>query len=307
VGAGRLPAAEQLSVLQAMAGLAVRAGDNAGAVQWARQYLKEGGTAPEVRVALVQALFAMGELAATQQEVLPLIEADEAAGKAPSEEQLKLLGYCQVKQNDDAGYLKTLERLVTHHPKTDYWADLLGRLQRKPGFADRLQLDVFRLARQAGTLEDASEVMDMAQLALLAGLPGEASAVVEEGHAKGVLGKGPGSERHQRLRDNARKLAADDQRQLAASEAQAQSAKDGGGLVTLGQAVLGYGQTDKGLALMAQGIAKGVQRHPDDARLHQGVALLTHGQRAQAEPILRGLQGNDGSADIGRLWLLLVR
>jgi len=307
VEAGRLPPADQLAVLQAMAAMAVRAGDHATAVTSARRYFKEGGEASSVRVALVQALFAQGDLPGTQRELLPLILADEAAGKAPSEEQLKLLGHCQIKQNDEAGYAQTLERLVTHHPKAGYWADLLTRLQRKPGFADRLLLDVFRLMRQTGTLEDAAEYMDMAQLALLAGLPGEAREVVEEGYGKAVLGKGTGSERHQRMRDNARKLAADDQAQLAASETQALAAKDGGQLVALGQAVQGYGQADKGLALMAQGLAKGVQRHPDDARLHVGVSLLRAGQRDKALEMLRSLQAADGSADLARLWPLAQR
>jgi hypothetical protein len=94
---------------------------------------------------------------------------------------------------------------------------------------------------------------------------------------------------------------------LAASETQALAAKDGGQLVALGQAVQGYGQADKGLALMAQGLAKGVQRHPDDARLHVGVSLLRAGQRDKALEMLRSLQAADGSADLARLWPLALR
>lgn len=307
IASGRLAPADSLPLLQAMAGMAVRTGDHANAISWARRYFQDGGTADNVRIALVQALFASGDLAGTQQALWPLIKAAEAAGKAPNEDQLKMLGFCQLKLNDEAGYSQTLERLVTHHPKPEYWADLLGRLPRKPGFADRLLLDVYRLMRQAGTLEEASEYLDMAQLALLAGLPGEARAVTEEGYAKGVLGKGPGSERHQRMRDNARKQAADDQAQFATSEAQAQKDRDGSKLVVLGQAAISYGQTDKGLALMTQGLDKGVQKHPDDARLHLGMALLAASQRDKADALLRSLSGSDGSAEIARYALLLSR
>ena len=46
---------------------------------------------------------------------------------------------------------------------------------------------------------------------------------------------------------------------------------------------------------------------PNDARLHLGAALLANKRRAEAEPLLRGLPGDDGLADLARLWLLAVR
>jgi tetratricopeptide (TPR) repeat protein len=304
INAGRLTPAEQQPMLQNMTAMAERGGDHAGAIRWAQRYFQAGGTSPAVRLNLIQALFSSGDLAATQKELLPLVQADEAAGRKPPLAQLQLLGNCQLKLNDDAGYLRTLERLVTHYPAAEYWADLVPRLQRKPGFNDRLLLDSLRLMRHAGALEDADDFVELAQLALKAGQPGEAQAVVDEGFAKGVLGKGSSAASHQKLQATARKQAADDQAQFTASEAQARKAGDGAALVSLGQALVTANQVDKGLALMTDGLAKGVARQPQDARLRLGVALLTHGHRDQALPLLQGLQGNDGAADLGRLWLL---
>jgi hypothetical protein len=305
VTSGRLAGPDLLAALQALSSLAVRNNQPQAAVTWARRYFAEGGTEPKVRVALVQALYASGDLAATAREVLPLISADEAAGRSPNEEQLKLLGFSQMKTGDEAGYTQTLERLVTHHPRTEYWADLVSRVSHRAGFADRLQVDALRLARRVGALEDASEYLDLAQLALQAGVPGEAQAVVDDGYAKGVLGKGPQAERHQRLKAGADKASADDRSALAASEDSARKTRDGAALVAMGQALQSYGQADKGLALMAEGLAKGALKHPDDARLRYGVALLAAGQRAAAEAQFKTITATDGAADLARLWLLV--
>lgn len=307
VEARRLPPAEQLPLLRALAVLSLSAGQPQAAARWARRYFSEGGGDPALRTTLVQALYAADDFAGTAQEAASLVAAEEAAGKAPAEDLLKLLAVCQNKLQDEAGYTRTLEKLVTHHPRPEYWADLLSRIQHQPGFTDRLLLDTFRLMRHTGALEDASEYLDMAQLALLAGLPGEARSVVEQGYAQGLLGKGSAAERHQRLRDKARQLAAEDRAQFAASEATARAARDGAPLVSLGLAALSEGQTDQGLALMQQGLAKGVQRHPEDARLRHAVALLQAGRRAEAEPLLRAITAGDGSGDLARLWLLATR
>jgi len=305
VTSGRLSGPDLQAALKTLSSLAVRGGQPQAAVTWARRYFAEGGTESSVRVALVQALYASNDLAATAREVLPLISADEAAGRTPSEEQLKLLAFSLMKTGDEAGYTQALKRLVTHHPRTEYWADLVSRVSRRPGFADRLQVDALRLARRVGALEDASEYLDLAQLALQAGVPGEAQAVVDEGYAKGVLGKGAQADRHQRLKAGADKAVADDKAALAASEESARKARDGGPLVSMGQALLSYGQSDKGLALMAEGLAKGLQKHPDDARLRYGVALLVAGQRPAAEAQFKAITATDGAADLARLWLLV--
>jgi hypothetical protein len=84
-----------------------------------------------------------------------------------------------------------LEKLVANYPKKDYWAALLGRIQRKPGFSDRFAIDVLRLKLATGNLTSADDYMELAQLALQAGLPSEGKAVVDKGMAAGVLGVAP--------------------------------------------------------------------------------------------------------------------
>ena len=67
---------------------------------------------------------------------------------------------------------------------------------------------------------------------------------------------------------------------------------------------LSRGQAEKGVELIEQGIAKGQLKRPEEAQLRLGIAQLRAGQKAKAAKTLRAVKGNDGSADIARLWAL---
>src|SRR5262249_25269854 len=80
--------------------------------------------------------------------------------------------------------------------------------------------------------------------------------------------------------------------------------KDGTGLVNTGWALVTAGQYDKGLAMMEQGLQRGGLKRPDDAKLHLAIAYLLAGQKAKAIEAFKTVQGNDGTADLARLWLI---
>jgi hypothetical protein len=66
------------------------------------------------------------------------------------------------------------------------------------------------------------------------------------------------------------------------------------------------GEADKGIELIQKGIAKGNLKHPEDAKLRLGLAQLQSPKtKAAGVATLRSVKGNDGSADIARLWLIL--
>lgn len=230
---------------------------------------------------------------------------DEKAQRNTSSDNLKLLAlaYQQLKEWDN--YAVALERLVALYPTPEFWTDLIYRVMKKPGFSDRLLLDYYRLQFLNGKLEDATDFVDMAELALLAGLPAEAKTAIEAGYAANVLGTGKEATKHKQLRDRVNKQAADDIKSLDAGEAAAKNAKTGIGLVNIGYNYVINGQYDKGLGLMEQGIAKGGLKSPDEAKLHLGMAYLRAGKRDKAVETLKSVQGRDGSADFARLWLLV--
>ncbi len=306
LASGKLGAGEQQKFAQAIADSYYRAKEYAKSITWTQRYFKEGGNDGQMRVLLAQSYYLSGDYANAAKELGIEIRAVEKAGGKPAEDRLTMLASCYVNLNDMGGYVGTLEKLATHYPKKEYWADLLHRIQRKPGFADRLSLDVYRLKLASGNLGGAGDYMEMAQLALQAGYPAEAKKIVDDGYAKNLLGSGAASEidRHKRLRDLVLKQLTDDQKNLAQGETQANAAKDGTGLVNIGYNFVLNGQNDKGLAMMEKGIAKGGLKRPEDAKLHLGHAYLLAGQKAKAVEAFKGVQGGDGTADLARLWVL---
>jgi len=303
LASGFLPEKDKLSVTETTARLAIQTKAYPKALALLKSYRQLGGNDEQLLRVQAQLLAETGDFPAAIAEAKALVQADLAANRKPNEQVLRVLGFSQQKSADMAGYVQTLELLVQHYPTPEYWGDLISRTVRKPGFADdRLRIDVYRLQRALGIALEADELADMAQRALTSGLPAEAQKLLEEGYAAGLLGKGPDAGAHAKLRDQANKAAAADQKQFAEAEASGQKAKDGTALVNLGLAVAGTGAFPRAATLMEQGIAKGGLRRPDEAALRLGYVQWRAGRIDDALKTLANVQGNDGSADLARLW-----
>ena len=303
----KVSGADKLRMIESIAGGYYRAKDYPRAMQWYQRYFKEGGTSGANRSLLIQTQYLAGDFAGAARELSAELQASEKSGTPPPEDRVKLLLNAALKLNDNSTYVYAMEKLVTYYPKKEYWTDLLSRMQRKPNFSDRLVLDTYRLSLATGSMSAASDYMEMAQLALQAGLPLEGKQVVDKGFAAGVLGSGAEAERHKRLRDLVTKKLDEDQRARAENEKQAAAEKDGSNLVNLGFNQVFGAQSAQGLALMQQGIAKGNLKRPDDAKLHLAIAQLMAGDSAKAQATLKTVGGNDGTADLARLWALYAK
>ena len=307
INSGKLPASEQVRMVQSVAGQYYTQRDYANAATWTQRYFKEGGTDGQMRSILLQSYYLAGDCASVSRTVQGSLAADETSGRAPPEEQLQMLASCYQKSKDNNGYVAALEKLATYYPNKNYWTDLLSRVQGNRGFSDRLQLDVYRLKLASGLMNGTSDYMEMAQMALGDEYPAEAKKIVDQGYAAKVLGSGADVERQKRLADLAAKRFAEGQAALARDEPAALAARDGNDLVALGYNYVGYGQAAKGLSLMEQGIKKGGLRRPEDAKLHLGIAYLQAGQKAKALATFKTVGGTDGTADLARLWTLQAR
>jgi hypothetical protein len=304
IASGKLGASEQQTYLKALAGAYYKAGNYAKTVQTINRFYSEGGNDPAMRPFLVQSLYLSGDYAHTLKEVQADLAADEKAGRTPAETTLQLYANVALKQNDKAGYIASLEKLLAYYPKKELWTDLLNRLPSKPGFSDRLALDLYRLKFALGQLSKTSDYMEMSQLSLQAGLPAEAIKIIDQGYKSGALGTGAEAERHKRLRDLANKNLAEATKNLANTEKEAEASAEGNGLIDLGYAYVTSGQADKGLPLMEKGIAKDNLKHGDEARLHMGIAYLQAGKRANAIKTLKSVQGKDGTSDLAHYWII---
>ena len=303
LGSGRVSGRESLSMVQAIAVAYYQKKDFANAAKWTQRYFKEGGSDPAMRTVLLQSYY-LGNDCPSVNKMLAAV--DEGRTK-PSEEELQILANCYLRQKDNSGYANTMEKLVLHYPKKEYWTDLLARVQKKSGFSDRLGVDVYRLRFATGNAGSANDYMEMAQLAMQQGVPSEAKIYIDKGYSTGVLGKGDQAERQGRLRDLVARTLEASLKARPQDEQEALAAKDGNALVTVGLNYVYEGKADKGLPLVEQGIKKGGLKRPEDAKLRYGEALLYSGRKDRAVQVLRDVKGSDGTADVARLWVLHAR
>jgi hypothetical protein len=300
---GKLSGPEQAQTAEMLAFAYSQQKDWPRTNQWVQRAVAAGSTSPQLKQLQAYAQSQSGDYSAIAKEAQAAVAAAEQAGRKPDEGDLLRLADAQQRTGNTQGRAATLDKLLANYPKKEYWSILLGQLPRKSGFSDRFSLDLFRLRLATGNLTKTDDFMEMAQLALQAGYPAEGKAVIEKGFASGALGTGPEGERHKRLRDLAIKQEAEGKVGIEKDAQEALAAKGGNELVRVGYAYVTMGQYDKGISLIEQGIAKGGLKRPEDAKLHLGLAQLQAGKnKNKAVQTLRSVQGNDGAADLGRLW-----
>lgn len=302
----KAPASEHGQLAEQIAAAYAQQRNNAKAGEWVNKAVQAGNNSAAVKQMQTYLMSASGDYAAIARDAAAAVSAAEQAGRRPEEGELLRLADAQQRLGNNNAYVATLEKLLFNYPKKDYWNAYLGRLTRKPGFSDRFALDVMRLRLASGTMAKTEDYMEMAQLALQAAQPAEARRIIEQGYKSGALGTGPEAARHQRLKDLALKQEADQKANIANLAAEAVNAPNGEDLVKYGTAYVGLGEVDKGVALIAQGIAKGGLKHPEDAKLRLGMAQLQSAKtRSAATQTLRSVKGSDGAADLARLWLIV--
>ena len=299
------PEADKRQLLAMAAGQYYALKEYGKASSAATRYFQYGGSDKSIRTIYINSLYLGGNYGAASREVASDVEAEERAGKNPSEEELKLLASANAQAKDTAGYGRAMEKLVAYYPKQEYWLSVLQNVMTRSGFNERLQIDVARLKLEVGAMRNAAEYLEFAQMSLIEGFPVEATRIVDKGYAAGVLGVGAEAARHKRLRDLAAKNVAEDKKAVAEAEKQDVASKDGKTLFNEGFNFVLHGKTEKGLAMMQQGMKTGGGfRRPDHAKLQLGYAYHLAGQNARALEMFKTVQGTDGAAALARLWVL---
>jgi hypothetical protein len=304
----RTSGAEQGQMAEQIAFAYSQQKNNAKASEWVAKARAAGANSASLNQLAAFLQGSSGDYSQIMKDAQGAVAAAEKNGQRPGEDDLLRLADAARRMNNTGVYSNTLEKLVLYYPKKDYWSAHLASIQRKPGFSDRLALDVQRLKLATGLMTKADEYMELAQLALQAGAPVEAKAIVDKGYAAGVLGSGDQAARHQRLKDLVLKSEAESAAGLEKNATEAATFKDGNDLVKIGTVYASMGQHDKAVQLIEQGIAKGGLKRPDDAKLRLALAMA-HNPKTKAKGLqaLRAVGGTDGTAEIARLYTVALQ
>lgn len=224
----------------------------------------------------------------------------------PDEQYLAFQLDAYTHANDQPDESKVLEELVTYYPKPDYWLGALQPVLKMSSNDSHLQLDVYRLMNEVGALKMSSDYAQMAELSFSAGYPAETVAVLQKALAINVFTDPRDIMHYQQMLTSATQKAREDEASLSSQQANAQTAATGDLLVAVGAAYLSYGQADKAVSAISQGIAKGGLKYEEEAHLLLGMAQLKNHNATEASATFDkvGKSDNQGYAQLGRLWIL---
>lgn len=301
---------DKIARLQGLVALYYNAKNFGKAIEWIDKYYQAGGEDQSLKMVLAQCYYLNGDYASAAKALDVELNKILASGKVPTEIQFRLLADSRNRMKDEAGYSKTLETLVEHYPTQANWRSLITRLWAKPQLAARLQLDVFRLQMRVAGFADEADYTEMAALALQDGSAIEASKVLEQGYAAGVLVAANKSADLQKLTDKATKMASEDRNTLEKDVVRAKTLSDGLAMFNYGFNMVQIGQTERGVAQMEQGLAKGIARNPELAKLRLIAVYASLKQFDKANQLLATLVAKPelvGLEECLRYWKLFLR
>ena len=274
------------------------------AIDFGQRAVKGGFANDDMYKFTSQAYFLKNDFKSVKSFTEPYVEMEVKNGRTPTEEILQILLNSCSKLNDDECVTKQLERLVTYHPKNEYWQNLLYSMFQAPSMNDKTLLNTFRLANEVDVLKKPDDFTEMAQLAIEQGSPGEAQHVLEKGFQRNIFPDARTQDKNKRLLASAQKAAEQDLAQLPKIAADADGAPTGDKNVGVGLAYLGYQQYDKASDALSKGLSKGGLKNEAEAHLLLGIAQLKGGHKDDAVKSFKAVKGDPNLERIATLWSL---
>jgi tetratricopeptide (TPR) repeat protein len=316
LNSGKVPAGEVDDRLKRLIQLNTATKNYPKVMEFGDRWMKGGGQDVDTKVLVAQAHYLQKDYKNAITVMQAAIKSTEQAGRTADENWLQLVRSSQQNIGDLDGASKTLEKLVRSYPKPEYWDYLLSSRMRQKN-DDRVLLNLYRLAGQVGVLDDPSEYIEMTEILLDSGLPGEAKSVMEAGYQAKVFDTADKtkSDRYKKHLTDATAQATKDQQSLPNIEKEAQKSPTGQSDVALGMAYSSFGQYDKAVAALSQGLQKGGVKDPDQAQMMLGIANLKLGKKSEAAQAFEKINCDPQKktncdpqmSDVARLWAIVAK
>jgi tetratricopeptide (TPR) repeat protein len=305
LNSGFLPEGQVDDRMKTLATLFFQTKDYRKAAEWAKKSVDRRPDQEDMGVMVAQSYYLMNDFPNAASAMTKIIRNAEKAGRTPPENWLQIVLSSHFKADNKDGVAAALKDIVRYYPNAEYWENLLDIYRRKTT-DDRVILGYYRLMDEVGALKDKGDIVEMAQLAMDAGVPGEAQEVVERNIQSGTLKSDDKTEqgRYDRLLSGAKKQATTDRASLPQLAKEAEKATQGQADVALGHAYLTYDQFDEAITALQRGIKKGGVTDMDEAQVLLGIALLKKGQKDQARQAFNAVKDGSKWNDLSDLWVL---
>jgi hypothetical protein len=252
-----------------------------------------------------QARYLAGDFRGAVARTAQLVAATERRGGRPEEASLQILLDSYYKLDDRKQLAQTWELLLQHHPKPEYWRNVLEIKSAQP-HSERVDYYYLALKFDVGMLDKPVDYETLALGAIDLGLPEEAVRVVEAGLRNGVLA-GKDEPRFRRMLTLAQAQTARSSNAVKELAQQAQRASSGQLDADLGRIYLSQRMYDQAIAALRKGIQKGGLAHSDQARIDLGVAYLKSGEAQRARDAFGAVQADSEWRSLAELWALRLR
>ena len=189
-----------------------------------------------------QSRYLAGDFRGAVARTAQLVAATERKGGQPQEASLQILLDSYYRLNDRKQIAQTWEMLLRHHPKPEYWRNVLELRSAQP-HSERVDFYYLALKFDVGMLDDPEDYETLAMGAIDLGMAEDAVRVLKTGLSKGVLA-GKSEPRFRRM----------------LVHAQAETTKSSDGVkddAALGRIYLSQRMYDQAVAALRRGIQKG--------------------------------------------------
>ncbi len=253
-------------------------------------------------VEIAETYFKQNKIAEGSAYVEKAVLAEAAAGRKAPENWYQRVAGVAYKAKVDPIVAKWTRMQVQAYPTTDNWRSALVTYRDATRLDGQVQLDLFRLMRDTGSLKGEKDFYDFAALATERALPGEAKTVIEEGYALGTVSKTSTAVRERLAEANAKITA--DRASVTSDEKRAAAAPDGKLAANTGNAYLAYGDNAKAIALFQLAKQKGgIDADMVNTRL--GIALARSGQKDAAKAAFAQVT-EPGRKEVASFWQLYL-
>ena len=279
--------------------LSLNLGNQAAAEGYANQLGRTG----DIAIFSAQAAFERDDFGECIRLATPL-----ARGNRPQKGILDLLSACYFENQDIAGQRPYLELVALHYPSATAWDGLLRNVRRTVnGLDDEQELHILRLRLLTENFTRPQDYSEMAQLAIISNIPGEAQRVLELAE-EAEMSEG---ERSGRLVAMTNERVATHQGHMAGAVSAASADATGYVGMKLGQAYNSYEQYEEAEAALRAALEKGLTGvNLQLAQIALGRALLGQGENQAAAAEFAKVEGyadNNANAVIAKLWSIYAR
>lgn len=308
INSGQMPADQIDDKTKVVAQIYFQEKEYKKAAELSKKWLEKHPGQEDMSVVLGQSYYLLNDYKNAATVMSSVVGNIEKAGQVPKDNYLQLMLSAYYKQDQNSPEVaSSLKKIVRYYPKPEPWENLIDIYRRKSKTSERVTLGYYRLMNDVGVLKEPGDYTEAAQLAIEAGVPGEAQQLMQKGTGDGgplktedKTAKG----RYDRLLQAATKQATSDEASLPQQAKDAEKATQGQPDVGVGQAYLSYGKYDEAIAAIQRGIKKGGVTDVDDAQITLGIAYLRKGQKDQARQAFKAVKSDSKWADLAELWTL---